>query len=204
MNLREIEKVMKEQERNNTRILVYFTEDSKEPIATFYCTEQRKPPEVMAFIMRTALMCYYDGKESSLNNFYNPIMENIDNVPFTYIEYEFKVFLYSKCFQVWSTKEVKINGLSEWKANKMIMDRTVSFEKAVKKPLKPVEQGKGAKYVKHWLQPEVGRLSWGESVYDYYLYDGKLLQKYLWLKSKAGENKAGIWLKKNAKRCEKC
>ena len=78
------------------------------------------------------------------------------------------------------------------------------MKKAPKKPVKPVKTKAVAKYVQHWLKPEVVRLSWGENVYDYYLDGYKLLSTYLWLRRKAGENKAGVWLKKNAKRCEKC
>lgn len=65
-----------------------------------------------------------------------------------------------------------------------------------KAPQKPVKGKSVARYIHHWLKSEVVRLSWGKSEYDYYLDGMKLLNKYLWLRRKAGENKAGVWLKK--------
>lgn len=65
-----------------------------------------------------------------------------------------------------------------------------------------VKDNQEAKYVHHWLKPEVVRVQWGAKTYDYYLDGIPNLNTFLWLKNRAGMNKAANWLKKNAYKYE--
>jgi hypothetical protein len=56
--------------------------------------------------------------------------------------------------------------------------------------------------IKWWNSPDVIRIQWGSKVYDYYLTSIEDMNKFFYIKTKAGINKASAWLKKQAYKTE--
>lgn len=198
MNMHQIDKWAYEQEANNAIIKVF---NNGTLIRTLYCTEKRKQPEEMSVILMSVIEEFQKSK-GNVDKSIQVLLSNIDNEPFLYVEFEYRLFLAEGRFEIWRTKKITENGLNRWEAGFKISDRTVTVVNAPKEVKKPAP-GKGAEYLYHWIKPEVVGIRWGDNKYEYFLDGTTLLNRYLWLRRQAGENKAALWLKKNAYKSQK-
>jgi hypothetical protein len=57
--------------------------------------------------------------------------------------------------------------------------------------------------LKTQAKPELVKIKWNSSVYEYHLNSYQDLNKYLFIRRKAGETKGALWLKKNCQSCVK-
>ena len=168
-------------------------------IATFWDINEKRPWEYLSIGVHQALLAYQEEtvKREKLRASYKALMEFIDNEEFAYVLYEFRIYVDQNRYEVWETKKMEDEaGLNCWVAGKKIAEKEIKRTEEIK-----ITGNVGAIYVRHYEKPDVVVMAWGSKQYEYYL-DGKNLKKYLFMRTKAGDNKAGIWLKKVAWKCE--
>lgn len=159
---------------------VYEKEAATEPLCSYHFTGDLM--KVTMAVMK-GLVAYQNGSMEAMMQEFNTLNIGGCEKP----DYVYKVYPEADAYEV-------------WQGDKKLAGRGV---KATKKPVKRRVSSKGARYISHQERPEIVRLAWGEKVYDHYLYSVFLLERYLWLRRKAGENKAALWLKKNADHIKK-
>ena len=168
-------------------------------VATFWDINEERPWEYLVIGVQQSLLAYQEEtiKKDKLKASYKALMDFIDNQEFAYVMYEFRIYVDQNKYEVWETKRIEDGaGLNYWVAGKKIDEKEIIRTKEIK-----LAGNAGAVYVKHYEKPDVVVVAWGNKQYEYYL-DGKNLQKYLFMRRKAGDNKAGIWLKKVAYKFE--